>query len=158
MYSNDTINVVMANLIRSAKSGSDWTDNELIAYNITVASISPSEFFPTPEPSLDLIDPAISDVATEYLDYLDLAARATQENFINDFAAETLKLLGFNERGTTVSTRYIIPLTICGEANHVAQTDVCLIHRPTFILLTRVVVISLPLSSFHIYSVSFCVK
>jgi hypothetical protein len=147
----------MANLIRSAKSGNDWTDNELIAYNITIASISPSEFFPTPDPSLDLIDPAIlnspagatypaiSDVATEYLGYLNLAARATQENFINDFAAETLKLLGFNEHGTTVSTRYIIPLTICGEANHVAQTDVCLIHRPTFILLTRVVVISLPL-------------
>jgi hypothetical protein len=140
----------MANLIRSAKSGSDWTDNELIAYNIIVESISPSEFFPTPDPSLDLIDPAIlnspagatdpaiSDVATEYLGYLDLAARATQENFIDDFAAETLKLLGFNERGTTVSTRYIIPLTICGEANRVAQTDVCLIHRPTFILLVLV--------------------
>jgi hypothetical protein len=122
----------LANLIQSAKSGSDWTDNELIAYNITVTSISPSEFFPTPDPSLDLIDPvilnspsgatdpAISNIATEYLSYLDLAARATQENFINDFATETLKLLGFNKCGTTVSTRYIIPLTICGKANRVA--------------------------------------
>ena len=140
----------MTNLIRSAKSGSDWTDNELMAYNIAVTSISPDKFFPTPEPSLSLIDPAIlnspagatdptiSDVATEYPGYLDLAARATQENFIDDFAAETLKLLGFNERGTTVFTRYIIPLTICGEANRVAQTDVCLIYRPTFILLVLV--------------------
>lgn len=115
-----------------------------------IISLPPSEFFPTPDPSLDHIDPAIlnspagatdpaiSDVATEYLGYLNLAARASQEIFINDFAAETLKLLGFNERGTTVSTRYIIPLTICGKANRVAQTDVCLIHRPTFILLVLV--------------------
>ena len=26
----------MANLIRSAKSGSDWTTNELLAYNISI--------------------------------------------------------------------------------------------------------------------------
>ena len=140
----------MANLIQSAKSGSDWTDNELIVYNIIIKSILLSKCFPTPDLSLDLIDPAIlnsptgatdpaiSNVATEYLGYLNLAARATQENFINDFAAETLKLLGFNERSTTVSTRYIIPLTICGKANCVTQTDVCLIHHPTFILLVLV--------------------
>ena len=71
------------------------------------------------------------------LNTLATAARATQENFIDDFTAETLKLLGFNERGTTVSTRYVIPLTMCGEANRVAQTDVCLIHRPTSILLVQ---------------------
>ena len=140
----------MANLIRSAKSSSDWTDNELITYNITITSISPSKFFPMPDLSLDLIDPAIldspagatdpaiSNVAAEYLGYLDLAARATQENFINDFTAETLKLLGYNERGTTVSTCYIIPLTICGEGNRATQMDVCLIHHPTFILLVLI--------------------
>jgi hypothetical protein len=140
----------MANIIRSAKSGSDWTDNELIAYNIAISSIAPGEFFPVPDPSLDHIDPAIlnsppgtldpaiSDLAAGYLGYLDLAARATQESFIDDFAAETLKLLGFNERGTTISTRYIIPLTICGEADRAAQTDVCLIHRPTIVLLVLV--------------------
>ncbi|KIJ21258.1 hypothetical protein PAXINDRAFT_159434 [Paxillus involutus ATCC 200175] len=138
----------MANLIRTAKSGSDWTANELLAYNITVL---PGHFFLTPDPSLDHIDhailnsppddtnPAISRAAASYLGYLDLAARATQENFINDFAAETLKLLDFNERGITVSTRFIIPLTICGESDRVAQTDVCLIHIPTFVLLVLVV-------------------
>ena len=71
------------------------------------------------------------------LNTLATAARAAQENFINDFTAETLKLLGFNERGTTVSTRYVIPFTMCGEANRVAQTDMCLIHRPTSILLVQ---------------------
>jgi hypothetical protein len=34
--------------------------------------------------------------------------------------------------------RFIIPLTICGQANRVAQTDVCLIHNPSFVLLVLV--------------------
>lgn len=35
----------MANLIRSAKSGNDWTQNELRAYNIQVVDQSFVEFF-----------------------------------------------------------------------------------------------------------------
>jgi len=73
----------------------------------------------------------------DYLGYLDLATKATQESLIDDFARETLKLLDFNGRHTTVTTHYIIPLTICGDAR-VAQSDVCLIHRPIFILLVLV--------------------
>ena len=141
----------MANIIRSAKSGSDWTANELIAYNITTSSILPGQFFLDPNPSLNHIDaailnsppddtdPAISHPASVYLGYLDLASKAAQENFLDDFTAETLKLLGFNElRDVTVSTRFIIPLTICGESNRVAETDVCLIHTPSFSLLVLV--------------------
>ena len=143
--------VAMANIIRSAKSGSDWSRHELIACNITISLLPPGDFFLTPDPSLDYIDPgilnsppgnddpALSDAAAAYLDYLDLAAKATQKSFIDDFAAETLKLLGFNERRRiAVSTRYTIPSTICGDANCAAQTDVCLIHLSTFILLVLV--------------------
>jgi len=37
-------NVAMAlNLIRSAKTGCDWTDHELLAYDITVSSLPPSD-------------------------------------------------------------------------------------------------------------------
>ena len=32
-------------------------------------------------------------------------------------------------------TRYAIPLTICGDANRAALTGVCLLHRPTLVLL-----------------------
>ena len=35
----------MANLIRSAKIGSDWTEYELAAYNITVVCQTKAEFF-----------------------------------------------------------------------------------------------------------------
>jgi hypothetical protein len=141
----------MAQLIRSAKSGSDWTDAELLAYNISIIPTSPSVFFQSsPEPSLGHLDPAIltspvnsmddpnlSDSTVDYLGYLDLATHATQESAIDDFAAATLKLLGFNERHSTVATRYIIPLTICGE-NRAAQCDVCVLYRPSTILLVLV--------------------
>lgn len=140
-------NVAMANLIRSAKSGSSWTENELMAYNITIQSLPPDKFFPTPDPSLDHIDPAIlnspprntnpalSDATVKYLDYLRLAVRPTQESLITNFAAATLKLLRFNERPAAVYHSYTIPLVICGEANHVTRADACLLHSPTFILL-----------------------
>jgi hypothetical protein len=39
---------------------------------------------------------------------------------------------------TLVRTRYAIQLTICGDANRAAQTDVCLLYRPSLILLVLV--------------------
>jgi hypothetical protein len=136
----------MANLIRSPKSGSDWTTNELIAYNITVTAQSPQEFFRrNPEPSLAGVDPSLIDSAVdadnvpdstfEYLTHLDLATNAGQESFIDDFARETLRILGFAERGLALSTRYITPLTICGDSRRTAQTNVCLLDRRSMILL-----------------------
>ena len=140
----------MAKFIRSAKSGSDWTDAELLAYNISIIPTSPGVFFQSStDPSLDHLDPAIltspinaddpnlSNAAADYLGYLDLATNATQESAIDDFAAATLRLLGFNDRHSTVATRYIIPLTICGESR-TAQTDVCVVYRPSTVLLVLV--------------------
>jgi len=55
--------------------------------------------------SPDSNDPNFSDAVADYLGYLDLATKATREGVIDNFAAETLNLLGFNERKTTVVTR-----------------------------------------------------
>ena len=106
----------MAHLIHSAKSGSDWSKNELLAYNIFTTPVMPDQFFlPTTDPPLDHLDPAIlisplgtddphlSNATTEYLGYLDLAMSATQESLIDDFAAQTLKLLHFNECNNIIS-------------------------------------------------------
>ena len=136
----------MANLIRSPKSGSDWTTNELIAYNITVTAQSPQEFFRrSTEPPLVGVDSSLIDSAVDtdnvpddtfqYLTHLDLATNAGQESLIDDFSRETLRILGFSERGLALSTRYIIPLTICGDNRRTAQTDVCLLDRRSMILL-----------------------
>ncbi|KAJ7773455.1 hypothetical protein B0H16DRAFT_1512408 [Mycena metata] len=144
----------MANLIRSAKSGNDWTINEQLAYHIHVEPVPSEAFFHTgAKPSfghLDHLDQAIltaspnaddtqlSDSTAQYLAYLHLATKATQESLIHDFARETLHLLGFAQRNLILSTHHLIPLTICGEHNRTAQTGVCLLHRLNLILLVLV--------------------
>jgi hypothetical protein len=136
----------MANIIRSAKSSNDWSYNELIAYNITVVSQSPQDFFRTnTEPSLDDIDPSlinstvdadnVDDSTSRYLTYLDLATKAAQETWIDEFARQTLLILGFEERELAIITALPISLTICGDDSCTAQTDVCLLSRRSTILL-----------------------
>jgi hypothetical protein len=141
----------MANLVRSAKSARNWSDYELTAYNITISSRSPDEFFPTPDPSLDHIDPAIlnsppddrnptlSDDTVGYLRHLALATGTTHPMlFIDDIPARTLELLHFDGPGTLVIPGYAIPLNICGRTSRGADTSACLVYLPTFVLLVVV--------------------
>lgn len=72
------------NKIRSAKSGSDWTQNELEAYNIQVVEQSFGEFFnqnelppasPAPRPFCETMGRTLApdDDTYKLLHYLDLA-------------------------------------------------------------------------------------
>ncbi|KAG6884527.1 hypothetical protein C0995_010164 [Termitomyces sp. Mi166 len=47
----------MANMILSAKSGSNWSHNELAALNITITPESTAQFFGCDLPSVDHLDP-----------------------------------------------------------------------------------------------------
>ncbi|KAG2360062.1 hypothetical protein BDR07DRAFT_1413528, partial [Suillus spraguei] len=122
-----------ARLIRSAKSGSDWTFNDLMAYNITVTPQSPEQFFRQNHGTL--LEGNISDAVFEYLGHLDLATNVTQESFIDAFAQKTLQILGFVERSLILTARHNIPLRICGDNQRVAETDVCLLDLRSMILL-----------------------
>ncbi|KAH9003456.1 hypothetical protein EDB86DRAFT_3062906 [Lactarius hatsudake] len=114
----------MANLIRSPKSGSDWTTNELIAYNITVTTWSPQQFHWYPKPSLVGLDPTLIDSAVDaenvpdhtfrYLTHLDLATNTGQKSLIADFSRETLRLLGYEERGMEGDSTQPEPQVIAG--------------------------------------------
>jgi len=130
----------MAKLIRSAKSGNDWTRNELAAYNIAVEYQNAATFFGMhnlPQPAtinpavLTVTDPddaADGDVAA-LLDMMDLATSPApnEESAVDDFAVLLLRALGYNTpRGRVLRTRKDIPLVICGE-NRNAITDVCVI-------------------------------
>ena len=98
----------MANFVWSAKSGSDWSYNHLIAYNITILSLSPDEFSPTPDLHLNDIDPDIlnstpsecytdcplSQDTHQFLSHLNLISRATPE-FSSQFAISALQYLEF---------------------------------------------------------------
>ncbi|KAF8954892.1 hypothetical protein BDZ97DRAFT_1862361 [Flammula alnicola] len=89
-------------------------DGDLLAYNITVLPVPPNEFFRHgADPSLDHLNPP-SSLPRATPTYLDLATRPSQESFIYNFTAETLKLL------------------------EVAQTDVCLLYCPRLVLLIAV--------------------
>ena len=81
-----------------------------------------------------------SDAVAVYLGYLHLAARATQEGFIVDFAtgpeAGAPRLQRVSHHCIHV-TSFFSPFS-CGRAGRVAQTDVCLINHPTYVLLVLV--------------------
>jgi len=139
----------MANLIRSAKSGSDWSTNELLAYNIAVQRQDVVNFFGHELGPIDHLDSNLlssadpttaSDFSKEtyrFLIYLDLASRANagQESAIDDLAKSVLEVTGFDQTGTILRTRYDIPFTICGDSRRAARSDVCLVHVNSMILL-----------------------
>lgn len=140
----------MPEIIRSAKSGSDWTENELLAYNITVDAVPAAQFFgfdPGATP-LDVVDAAfvthvlgqdtnqLTRETRRLLGYLKLAytANTGQESAINDFARELLRTLDFEPGDTLLRARYAIPFTISGDTK-CAQTDLCLVDVGSVILL-----------------------
>ncbi|KAK2463783.1 hypothetical protein APHAL10511_004181 [Amanita phalloides] len=138
----------MSELIRSAKSGGDWTANELNAYNITVVHQDAVTFFETPvmpQPTvapevLTALDPdnVIDDDAYELLSHMDLAMSLApaEESAVDDFAVLLLRALGYTRRGRHFRTRKDIPLVICGEKRH-AKTDVCIIDDHGILLLVQ---------------------
>lgn len=136
----------MANLLRTAKSGSSWTRSELDAYNITIIEQDAPLFFETarlPQPSVpdDLLR-SLELADAEQLDTcrtiaaMELAMRPhpSEESAVDDFAVRLFDLLGYTTRHISLRTRKDIPLLICGEYRH-AKTDVCLLANGTDILL-----------------------
>jgi hypothetical protein len=138
----------MANLIRSAKSGSDWTTAELKAYNITVVSQDAQTFFgvhPLLEPQVDAeilnvptADAMTNDANYHLLCYTDLVMNRvpTQESSVDDFSVALLRSLGHETRGRNIYTHLDINLLVCGEIRH-AKTDVCIEDDTEILLLVQ---------------------
>ncbi|KIJ47466.1 hypothetical protein M422DRAFT_28800 [Sphaerobolus stellatus SS14] len=139
----------MANIIRTAKSGSDWTRNELLAYNIRVELQDATTFFgvdqlpqpvTTPEEILVAADAnaATSDEGYNLLRTLDLAMAMppNEESAVDDFAVALLRACGYIRRGRVARTRKDINLFICGENRH-AKTDVCILDDNEILLLVQ---------------------
>ncbi|OBZ78038.1 hypothetical protein A0H81_01843 [Grifola frondosa] len=136
----------MAQLIRSAKSGSDWTNNELNAYNISVVYQDAATFFETPNLPQPTINPnvlttlapddATDDTTYELLQTMDLATTPApaEESAVDDFAVLLFRALGYAPRGRILRTRKNLALVINGE-NRRAETDVCLVGEDRIVLL-----------------------
>jgi hypothetical protein len=133
----------MANIIRSAKPGSEWTINEINAYNIVVTLQDVATFFGhpiLPQPSVHqvILDNkgypvgGIEDVHDRmFFYYLDevMGIPPGEESAVDDFSANLLTMLQY----IAPDNRYIrqqkdIPFFICGTDSH-AKTSVCVIDR-----------------------------
>lgn len=83
----------MADLIRTAKSGSDWTENDLEAYNIQLRFEDSATFFgdsilPLPEIDEEILtmleaDDMLHDNNAELINLLDLAMAFSEEPAVN---------------------------------------------------------------------------
>ncbi|KAJ7029279.1 hypothetical protein C8F04DRAFT_963114 [Mycena alexandri] len=130
----------MANITRSAKSGSEWTHNETDAYNVHLSFEDATTFFRVAQlraPAVDNeiltvehADNTVSDVNFHLLSLLDLAMSASnpEESAIGDFAVCLFNALGYTRRPRVARTRQELRFLICGEFNY-AKLDVSVIHR-----------------------------
>ena len=139
---------MMANIIRSSKSSSDWTPNDLIAYNIKVVYQNFTTFFGNPNPpdpqinnevlTVQEIDTVQTDEAYTFLRTMDLAMSTSpgEESAVDDFAVDLFRLLRYTGRavGRIARTRKDLPFWICGEERR-AKTDVCIMSDNHDILL-----------------------
>ncbi|KAK0462365.1 uncharacterized protein EV420DRAFT_1761604 [Desarmillaria tabescens] len=104
----------MTNLLRTAKSGSDWGRRELRAYNIVVEYQDATTFFgvdPLPQPP----------VAAEILHNVAAEVTADEGNYsLLRYMDLAMNLVPAQE---VARSRVDIPLFICGEQHH-AKTDV----------------------------------
>jgi hypothetical protein len=135
----------MANLVRLPKLGSDWTSNELVAYHIAIQEQDQVQFFGGPLPEyaspVGFIEhegrvQGLDAPSLALIKRLDLALKILEgeESAVDDFAAELLRVMGYERDETLVRTRKSIWLCMCGEIVF-AKTDVCLMDVSSQILL-----------------------
>ncbi|KAJ7227844.1 hypothetical protein B0H12DRAFT_1148481 [Mycena haematopus] len=134
----------MANIIRSAKSGGDWTHNETDAYNIHLSFQDATTFFgvaqlsaPTIDNEIlaveDANDPTVSDATYNLLSLLDIAMDAPtpqeeSESGVADFAVSLFRALGYTHRPRVARTRLELRFLVCGEYKS-AHPDVSILDR-----------------------------
>jgi hypothetical protein len=138
----------MASLLRSAKSGGDWSDNELLAFNIRVVDASITAFFNTPE----LPPPTVSATILNNVDkpggplmkddrlffqYMRLVENPRfPESRVDDFTAFILRILNYDDEDRVICQRTEISFPMAGQRVD-AKTDVCLMDELEFLLLVQ---------------------
>lgn len=134
----------MANLIRLAKSGSEWTPNDLRAFNIQVVREDSESFFGTANlPMPQNISPIIWNNVTaptgqfskadhNFFAYLEDAMRMRpgEESLVNDFAVFLLGMLDYDDYHwqRVLHTRQEMTFYMCGNKVD-AKADVTVVER-----------------------------
>jgi len=127
---------IMANIMRFAKSESDWTFNELETYRIAIQEQDQAQFFDGPLPEytgpLGFVEheDRVQGLDAPSLSLIKRLVLATEieeggESAVADFVVELLRVMGYEKDHTLVRTRKSIRLLMCSEFV-LATTDVCL--------------------------------
>jgi len=147
--------VNMTSLIRLAKPASEWTSNDLKAFNIVVEEQTTEVFFggPLPEctgppafvrfkdcPEGELIsevDLESRSLLTSLEGVMKLVEGKPEEGFVTDFTVDLLRAMGYTAVDLSkllVRRRKSIPLLMCGEMVY-TRPDVCVFHTAEGVLL-----------------------
>ena len=130
----------MANFDRSAKPSNEWTDNELLSYNIRVVDVDADVFFKTsklPPPSasdtilnnVDKPDGPLAKDDRQFFQYMKLVEmQGYSESRVTDFAAFILHILNFDDGDRIIRQRGGISLQMFGELVD-SKIDVCLMDK-----------------------------
>ncbi|KAG7085784.1 hypothetical protein E1B28_003325 [Marasmius oreades] len=137
------------NIICSAKSGGDWTQNELDAFNIHVVVEDMATFFGSPNLPAPTVDPIIlTDLYTPsgpltkstrlFFRYLgDIIGSFPYSSAIVTFTSHLLGLLGYDEPDRVLHHQTEIRFIMCG-ARVEAKPDICLLDSDDeYILLVQ---------------------
>ncbi|KIJ13974.1 hypothetical protein PAXINDRAFT_100449 [Paxillus involutus ATCC 200175] len=116
----------MAQLIRSAKSGSDWSGNELFAFNIVIQDVDAATFFGVPQLPATTVSPVILNnlarppppavVTKEERIFFEFLNRAniSEVAAVDDFATHILRILDFDDNERSITTKREMSFTMCG--------------------------------------------
>jgi hypothetical protein len=138
----------MSELIRSAKSASDWAYSDLYAYNVAIRKLDAPSFFgnvpailpPGTEEFCAARDRRLvrDEDAFISLRLLEMTAESagTYESVVDDLAMALFRMIGYVSRVWTARSRMPIRLTVCGETRS-AQTDLCLLDDQYVVLLVQ---------------------
>ena len=135
----------MAQLIRSSKSGGEWTDYELFAFNIVTQDVDIATFFGAPQLPPTTVSPAILNnvappaVITKedrlFFGYLE-RANVCGEAAVNDFAGHILRMLNFDDNSRSIATRRELSFTMCGTRVR-ARADIAVLDDYQYSLLVQ---------------------
>ncbi|KAJ7895811.1 hypothetical protein B0H13DRAFT_1885421 [Mycena leptocephala] len=116
----------MANILLSAKSGNQWTFNELAGLNISIETVDALSFFGSalPDPQTDptlLAHPVL--MSKETLP-TGLISKDDRHSAVDDLTAFLLRMLDYDEPRSLVHQHMELDLTMCSQ-RVTAKPDVC---------------------------------
>jgi len=136
----------MSKIVLSAKSGSDWTDNELTAFNIQVDTAESATFFNTVQLPAPNVSPVILTNEARpqgilakgdrlFFHYMRDAAKG-EESSVDDFAAFILGMFNYDEPDRVIHNRKELSFIMCGAVVD-AKPDVCVMSESEYLLLVQ---------------------